>query len=137
MVKVIAQQLPFLPQDYQYRILFMDRDLREVLASQAKMLERNGLDPTELDDNVLARTFIRQVNQVKRLLEVHPNIDLLNVSYLGVLESPGEVASSVVEFVRTDLDQDQMQQRVKPALHRNVVDLSAAADTSVNASLND
>lgn len=41
-VKVIAALLVELPAGFQYRVLFMRRDIEEILASQNKMLERRG-----------------------------------------------------------------------------------------------
>lgn len=41
-VKVVAPLLPYLPDGRAYRILFMERDLDEVLASPQRMLTRLG-----------------------------------------------------------------------------------------------
>src|SRR5262245_57688671 len=43
--KMVSQLLYDLPPEEQYRILFMERDLEEMLLSQEKMLERLGRPP--------------------------------------------------------------------------------------------
>src|ERR1700723_3759963 len=44
-VKVISQLLFSLPADRDYRIIFMERPLTEVVASQAEMIRRRGSAP--------------------------------------------------------------------------------------------
>ncbi|MBK6374535.1 MAG: hypothetical protein IPF67_15705 [Saprospiraceae bacterium] len=41
-VKIIAQLLSHLPANYHYQVIFMERDVLEVIASQQKMLVRDG-----------------------------------------------------------------------------------------------
>ena len=48
-VKIIAALLMELPQGYTYQVLFMHRNIQEVLASQSKMLARRGEEKT-VDD---------------------------------------------------------------------------------------
>lgn len=43
-VKMVYRLLYDLPEGYEYRVVFMRRDLKEVLASQEKMLRRLGKD---------------------------------------------------------------------------------------------
>ncbi|MEE9610292.1 MAG: tetratricopeptide repeat protein, partial [Desulfatiglandales bacterium] len=64
-VKIIAQLLPFLPPRFHYRVIFMERDIKEVLASQRKMLEHRGRSGAKVSDESLGKTFRRQVRQVK------------------------------------------------------------------------
>ena len=43
-VKIISALLEYLPKEYAYRIIFMERDLGEILASQQRMMVRSGKD---------------------------------------------------------------------------------------------
>ncbi len=49
-VKIISYLLPHLPDTLNYRVLFMHRDLHEVMASQNRMLVQRG-EPTGTDDD--------------------------------------------------------------------------------------
>jgi hypothetical protein len=60
-VKVVHVLLPGLPEGYEYRVLFMQRDLGEVLASQRAMLERLGRRGAELTEARLAEVFVEHV----------------------------------------------------------------------------
>lgn len=65
-IKIISQLLPTLPPDVPYRVLFMRRELREVLASQRQMLVRRG-KPSDADsDAELAALFAAHLQQVQQ-----------------------------------------------------------------------
>jgi hypothetical protein len=61
--KIVAHLLPCLPAGEEYRIVFMHRDLHEVVASQRAMLARLARAGARLSDSVLARTYTRQLVQ--------------------------------------------------------------------------
>jgi hypothetical protein len=52
-VKIISYLLLHLPATYDYRVIFMQRDLDEVMASQRKMLTHRGEDPNKLEEHKL------------------------------------------------------------------------------------
>src|SRR5512135_2888827 len=58
-VKVIHLLLRHLPADRQYRVIFMLRDLREVVASQRAMLKDSGRTGALIPDDKLAGVFER------------------------------------------------------------------------------
>ncbi len=60
-VKIVAQLLPFLPKEHAYRVVFMERDLNEVLKSQQVMLDNLGRDPTKLSDEQLRQVYRQQI----------------------------------------------------------------------------
>ena len=55
-VKVISSLLEYLPSTYKYKIVFMRREIAEILASQKQMLIRRG-EPSESDDQKMAEIF--------------------------------------------------------------------------------
>lgn len=116
-VKIIAQLLPALPPDLPYRVVFMERDLNEVLASQQKMLERQGQKGPQPDDAVLARLFKQSLAQVRQLLEQR-RIPTLYVGHRETIENPPGVAARVNAFLGGDLDQKAMATAVDGGLYR-------------------
>ena len=57
-VKMISQLMLDLPLDREYRVIFMRRDLQEILASQAKMLARRGGGKSaDIDDGQMVKLF--------------------------------------------------------------------------------
>jgi hypothetical protein len=121
-IKVISYLLPYLPDRYDYTVLFMRRDLSEVLASQARMLERRG-ERHDVEPSTMLRMFEEHLNTTKRLLDVS-HFSALDVPYATVVNDPAREAARVADFLRTHghtspLDTARMAAAVEPALYRN------------------
>ena len=118
-VKIISALLAFLPEDYAYRVIFMQRNLDEVMASQQRMMARNGKesDPSS-DDERLYQSYNDHLAEVTRWLEEHQNIQTLNVSYNDVLSDPMEQFQRVASFLDQKVDAVAMAQVVDPQLYR-------------------
>ncbi len=117
-VKIVAQLLEGLPPDLPVRVVFMQRPLGEVLASQSSMLKRLGRDGAKLADRQLADVFRKQVDRVARALANRPAVSLLPVEYHDALADPGNVAKRVNAFLGGGLDEAQMAGAIDPALRR-------------------
>ena len=59
-VKIITRLLFDLPTDRPYKVVFMRRRLEEVLASQAKMLDRRGEDADAVAAEEMRRMYVRE-----------------------------------------------------------------------------
>ena len=116
-VKIIVQLIPFLPSQFNYRTIFIERAISEVLASQRKMLQRQGKDGGNLSDVQLGRIFERQVLEVKQML-AQRNIPILDVAHSEALQYPMKIAEKIREFLSEDLDVCAMAAAIDPNLHR-------------------
>ena len=100
----------------QYRIVFMQRPLSEVLASQRAMLEREG--KSAADAAVLTKAFEGQLAQLDGWFATQPSLAVLRVPYHQVVQQPRSVAEALNDFLGGDLDTTAMARAVDPALHR-------------------
>jgi hypothetical protein len=125
-VKIVSPLLPFLPPDYDYRVLFVERALSQVLDSQRAMLERGA-----------ARAFSRGLEQVKDWIGDQANIRVCEVSHAQVIAFPTESARRIADFLApilpgpdesatglskgagADLRIDRMASTVDGSLHRH------------------
>ena len=99
-VKVVSPLVPYLPSEYDYRIISMERDLDEVLASQRIMLDRRGnSDVRQADDEALARAYRHQLEKVNLWLAGQPNVRTCFVSHRQALSSPAETSLAVSVFL--------------------------------------
>jgi hypothetical protein len=121
-VKVIYYSLADLPAGYRYRVVFMHRDLDEVLASQAAMLQRRGVTVPSPDDATMKRLFENELREIADWLAAQRAIVVLNVDYAAVLASPLEQARRVSEFLGGELDGDAMAGMVDSRLYRRRAD---------------
>jgi len=116
-IKIISFLLKSLPDDNNYQVLFMHRDLREIVASQNKMLFRRGERSDSPDERAVA-LLEEQVRDARFFLR-RPQFEVLELSYRETLESPRPLALRMAEFVGQPLDVEKMAQVVDVQLYRN------------------
>jgi hypothetical protein len=116
-VKMVSQLLYDLPFSERYRILFMERDLEEVLLSQEKMLTRLGRQGAPRE--TIREAFTLHLERLHRWLAQQANMDLLCVSYNALLQSPRELTQRVCDFLGGSVDREGMVAQVDGALYRN------------------
>lgn len=107
-LKVISALLEHLPDHYHYKIIFMERDLPEVLASQRKMLERRGKPANKEDDVMFLSLYKKHLVKVKAWLSEQANVDVVYISYNALLENPKRYAEDIARFIEASLDVQKM-----------------------------
>ncbi len=114
-VKIVAPLLGYLDPKYRYKIIFMKRDIDEVVKSQRKMVGKNpDIIPLKLHN-----AFVTQLKNVESWKDKEPGVELIYVDYKDVLEKPEEIAGKVEEFIGVDLDTKAMASCVDTSLYRN------------------
>ena len=118
-IKVISFLLEHLPDTYQYKIIFMRRELSEVLASQKKMLENRSEQPSDISDKEMAALFSTHLEKVYAQLTERSNCDVLYIDHREALNSPEEIATRINTFLENKLDVTAMTKTVDRQLYRN------------------
>jgi hypothetical protein len=117
-VKVISALLEYLPNQYQYKIIFMRRNMDEVLSSQRQMLVRDGMQDDKVPDGKLAELYENHLKQVETWLEQQPNMSILYISYNQTLHDPGTNINRINQFLGGNLNIKSMLQVVDQNLYR-------------------
>lgn len=119
-VKLVYLLLRDLPDDRRYRVIFMQRALKEVIASQNKMLDRLGSAPAgPTDPRTLVGTFAAETATAKAWLKDRPAFHVHYVNYNHILEAPRQTLDTLRAFVADPmLDLDAMCAVVDPKLYR-------------------
>ena len=117
-VKIVTGLIIYLPSDYKYKIIFMKRDLDEVLSSQKKMLGRLGKEDDNIPDDKMAKVYEEHLKQVKGWLVRQPNIEVLYVNYNTMVADPTESLHKVNEFLGGNMDVQVMSAVVDKELYR-------------------
>jgi hypothetical protein len=115
--KMVSQLLYDLPPNERYRIIFMERDLDEMLISQEKMLERLGRSAAPREE--MKRSFMRHLERLHEWLGRQRNIEVLHVGYNELVERPERQAERASEFLGGVADVEKMARTVDPSLYRN------------------
>lgn len=118
-VKVISQLLIHLPPGYRYKVIFMQRHLDEILASQKKMLTRRGEDSNLVHDDEMRLLFEKHLRQVLAWLAEQPHIETLPVHYRNLINFPQPQAEKINRFWDGSLDVAAMTAVIDPTLYRN------------------
>lgn len=120
-IKCISQLLLDLPCDtgLRYRVIFMRRNIDEVLASQKKMLIRRGTYDPSVTDEDIRRMFLVHVDQVMDYLRENACFETLYMNYNLLLESPADKAAAVNRFLGGALNEQVMTQVIDRNLYRN------------------
>ncbi|QDV72524.1 hypothetical protein K2D_06830 [Planctomycetes bacterium K2D] len=120
-VKVISHLLGELPSGETYRIVFVDRDLDEILTSQAKMIARLGKPAPPQD--IVRRAFVTHLDAFERLTARRQDYSVLRVAYTDMVAEPQTAAERIAGFLAeggiTGLDLAAMAGTVDPNLYRN------------------
>jgi hypothetical protein len=116
-VKIISFLLKSLPDEHNYKVVFMHRNLREIVASQNKMLARLG-KPNDLPDEAAVQLLGTQEKEARFFLR-RPHFELLELNYTDVLNQARGEARRMAEFVGAPLDIEKMAAVVDRELYRN------------------
>jgi hypothetical protein len=118
-VKVISRLLLSLPIGHEYRVIFMQRPMPEILASQDQMLRRRGNYKEGGNPAAVAAAFEKHLKEVYAWLEGKPYVKSLRVAYHDVLSKPLEIGRQMTEFLAIELDLQAMARQVDSSLYRN------------------
>ena len=112
MIKVTAYGLKFLP-ERAYKIIYMKRNLDEVLDSMEKMSGKV--------DREKEKPLFEKLNEFSfNLMEKRDDIEYIIVNYREVIEDPLKEVTKVNQFLDGMLDVRSAAAAVDPSLYRNV-----------------
>jgi hypothetical protein len=118
-VKVISFLIKELPDENDYRVLFMRRDLDEVLASQQKMIDRLGSQDSDAAASAMKEAFRNDIARVRVLCRTRPNFALCEIRYRDAVADAAAASRAVNEFLGGRLDEAAMRAAVDASLYRN------------------
>lgn len=117
-VKIVTGLITFLPADCSYKVIFMQRDLTEILSSQKKMLGRLGKGDDNIPDDQMAKIYQEHLKQVRAWLFKQPNMEVLYVNYNAMVADPLEALHKVNALLGGDMDVSAMAAVVDRELYR-------------------
>jgi hypothetical protein len=118
LVKVISALLEHLPPEHHYKVLFMERQIPEILASQRKMLARRN-ETSTISDAEMEAQFRDHLKVIKYWLARQPNMEVLYVDYNRMIANADELCPRIVEFLGLPLDVEKMRSVPNEKLYRN------------------
>ncbi len=118
-VKVVSALLPFLPMEFRYRVVFMERELAEIIASQNAMLRRSGRQAAAADDK-MAALYRNHLAKTKEWLAARDEVSAHFVSFNRLLQPhPEEEVAGLAAFLGGRLAPERLLSAVDRTLYRN------------------
>jgi hypothetical protein len=117
-IKIVSSLLKDLPPDYSYDVIFMNRDLDEVIASQNKMIARRG-ESSNTGDQQMRQLYSQHLQFIKAWLAKQSHFRVLEINYNQVVRSPQPEAERVQTFLGLPLNVSKMSEAVDEQLYRN------------------
>jgi hypothetical protein len=117
-LKAVSSLLYHLPSDRQYKVIFMVRDMDQVLASQRTMLEHRGEAEGQPNDEAMRSHFQAHLDKLEAWLREQDNMQVMHCSYNALLSDPAAGAHEVAAFLDCGLEVERMAAVVDPSLCR-------------------
>jgi hypothetical protein len=117
-VKVISSLLPSLPGAFHYKVIFLERSLTEVVASQACMIQKLGAPAPALTPEAMERALHAHLKQLKAALRSRREMSILWVEHQDVLRDPQRVCEGLQSFLAVALNLPAMIAQVDSSLYR-------------------
>ncbi len=115
---MVSSLLNHLPDDNRYKVVFMRRNLYEVLASQTKMLVRRD-ESSHTEDEELLEMYKAHLGKVEFQIRFRPNFEATYFDFAAVVQNPAAEAERMAGFVGGGLDVKRMAGAVDGSLYRN------------------
>ncbi len=117
--KMVSMLLYDLPSDRNYKIVFMKRNMDEILASQRRMLTRQGKSGDGPDDKEMGRIFAGHLRDTEEWLGKQKHTDVLYMSYNEIIRNPVAQADILKQFFGSRLNAEAMAGVIERNLYRN------------------
>jgi predicted AlkP superfamily phosphohydrolase/phosphomutase/tetratricopeptide (TPR) repeat protein len=120
-IKIIAQLLPYLNPDLDYRVIFILRHFDEIIASQATMLADDNKKGARLSSDDLKKGYQTQLKQIHDTISAMKKMSVLYVNYNVCVNQPETVARKINAFLGGRLNEPEMVRVVSKDLYRQRV----------------
>ncbi|SFU29549.1 Tetratricopeptide repeat-containing protein [Pustulibacterium marinum] len=114
-VKIVAPLLKFIDRQFRYKVIFMNRDIHEIVRSQQKMI---GKDPDTLPLHLL-QAFQKQLQTIDFWKNNEPGVEILFINYKDMMTNPKPEIDKICEFLGVELDKEAMLNSIDTSLYRN------------------
>ena len=118
-LKVIAQLIPFLPDSFEYKVIFMERKIDEIIHSQNKMIDKLGGKTAIVSPEILKKTFAAQVEKVKSFLAGKPNFKTAFANYNVLIENGKDEIERINSELELNLNLEIAINQIDKTLYRS------------------
>ncbi|MDP4662656.1 MAG: alkaline phosphatase family protein [Salibacteraceae bacterium] len=118
-VKIVSPLLRFLPPNFNYKVIIMKRDVREVTLSQHKMLVKAGKAEADKYPMKIEETLKKQYLNSIEWMKKQNYIEFIEIDFQEAVNNAEATANQVSAFLNQDFDANKMAQMADENLYRN------------------
>lgn len=115
-IKIVAPIIKYIPLNYKYKVVWVERSIDEIAASQEKMLDRMQKEKTGLND--LKLNLENSSQSSLSWLENRQNVSLLKIKHAEIIKNPKLSLIKLNAFFDNTLLVNKMADCVNPQLYR-------------------
>lgn len=120
-LKIVSPLLRYLPEMHNYKIIFMERNIGEIILSQNAMLKKNGKGPGRISDIRLHELYAKEIRSVKSWMDAQSNIDVLYVHYADLIRDAVSQARRLENFLDRRFDVPKMAAVADKKMYRSKI----------------
>ena len=117
-VKIISYYLDKLPTNYQYKVVFVEREITEILKSQKQMMIRRGEEIDDQEDGMMRKYFENHLTTTKKWLSEQHNFEVIYISYNESINKPDKCITEINNFFDNSLNVQKMSKAIDKKLYR-------------------
>jgi len=117
-VKIVSPLLFYLPDHFEYKIIFMTRQLDEIIVSQNKML-KNQQAFTNEEQAKIRQQLAHHLLQVHQYLVYKKNMQVVKIDFNHLIKNPEAELLRLVQFLGVTISIEKLKTVIKPDLYRS------------------
>ena len=117
-IKIISELLKYLPDTHKFKLLFMCRNINEIMASQNNMLQNRAIHESHTSNGDLAKLLNKNLNQIYTWIDEHSHVEYININYNKMLDDPLPILNEINKFLNRNLIIDKIAAIIDPSLYR-------------------
>ncbi len=119
-VKIVTPLIQYLVNGFNYKFIFMERNLDEVVKSQKIMLNRKGKRSVVLPDNELVQIYQKQLDDLKYFLNMS-KAKVIYIQFKDCLHNSEIVLDDLNKFLGTSLNSESINKIIDHRLYRQKI----------------
>ena len=120
-IKIVSPLIKYLPLDLNYNIIFMNRDLDEIIQSQQRMLAESNIKDDTIDSADLKQIFIKDLKQARDWIDTKLKCGYLEIFHSKLLVNPESEIEKLIKFLEIDVDIKAAVKVIDQKLYRTKV----------------
>jgi len=118
-IKIISHLLYYLPSYLHYKVIFVHRNMKEIIKSQNNMYKRITGPVDSKKNEILASKFSEHLKKIDIWMQAQKNIQALHLLHSDIIHNPTNESQKIQFFLNRDIDIYKMALQVDNKLYRN------------------